>query len=378
MPVDPPKLVDEYTACLTRYRDYEIACRDLLLKLLAAEGLRVHSVTSRTKEPDSLRRKALREGKSYQALSDITDLVGLRIITIFGDEVDKIGALIEREFAIDAENSVDKRKVLDPDRFGYLSLHYVCGFSTPRCALTEYRAFHGMTCEVQVRSILQHAWAEIEHDLGYKAPAAVPRITRRQFFRLAGLLELADDEFIHIRDALKEYARDVEEQLPRTPALIQLDKISVQAFLRGPSIAQQIEDKLAQAMGSQIIDFPEGVAEAVEEMQYVGLRTIDEVRAALEHHAADIEKLFRARLVSHRHGSWEPWRGISIFYLFQLLLAATGDEDVIKRGYDKLGIAKPGRAENPGAELLRELRDLGIALVAIASPGEDPKRGGGG
>ena len=55
----------------------------------------------------------------------MTDLLGVRIITYFPDEVDKAAKLVEREFCVDPDNSVDKRSILDPDRFGYLSLHYV-------------------------------------------------------------------------------------------------------------------------------------------------------------------------------------------------------------------------------------------------------------
>lgn len=354
------KLLADYNGCISLYRDYEVACHDLLLKLLATEGLRVHSVTSRTKDVDSLQRKVLQEGKDYQALTDITDLVGLRVITIFADEVDRIGALIEREFSTDPDNSVDKRKALDPDRFGYLSVHYVCRFSLARGALTEYRRFGDLTCEIQVRSILQHAWAEIEHDLGYKTPAAIPVITRRQFYRLAGLLELADDEFINIRNALNSYADDVQRLIPREPETIRIDKVSLQAFLRGPSVAQRIEDELARAAGADIVESPSDMELVVEQMQYIGLRTIEELRIALEVQSSAILSLFKARLISHKHGTWNPWRGVSVFYLFQLLLARSGDAEVINRGYEKFKLRPPKRIKDGGTELLKELRDIGV------------------
>lgn len=58
-------------------------------------------------------------------MSDIKDISGIRIITFFPDDVDAVAKLIQKEFAIDYSQSVDKRILLDPDRFGYLSLHYV-------------------------------------------------------------------------------------------------------------------------------------------------------------------------------------------------------------------------------------------------------------
>jgi hypothetical protein len=61
--------------------------------------------------------------------------------------------------------------------------------------LVEYSTHTGVQFEVQIRSTLQHAWAEIEHDRGYKSEVEVARAVRRRFSRLAGLLELADYEF---------------------------------------------------------------------------------------------------------------------------------------------------------------------------------------
>jgi ppGpp synthetase/RelA/SpoT-type nucleotidyltranferase len=71
---------------------------------------------------------------------------------------------------------------------------------------------------------LQHAWAEIEHDLGYKTALGVPRNVRRQFSRLAGLLEIADTEFASIRDRLSSYERDLPGLIEQSPDEVLLDK----------------------------------------------------------------------------------------------------------------------------------------------------------
>ncbi|MBZ5525261.1 MAG: RelA/SpoT domain-containing protein, partial [Acidobacteriia bacterium] len=153
---------------------FRVACERLVEQILESEDIKVHKVTSRVKDRDRLEEKLKRADKEYQSLDAITDTLGIRIITHFEDEVDRVGTVIEREFSTDTEKSVDKRKMLDPDRFGYLSLHYICSLNEDRCKLPEYRQYELLTFEVQIRSILQHAWAEIEHDLGYKTGAAVP------------------------------------------------------------------------------------------------------------------------------------------------------------------------------------------------------------
>ncbi|WP_343980279.1 DUF6119 family protein [Pseudonocardia aurantiaca] len=168
--------------------------------------MRVHSVTSRVKSKTSIMRKLERSDRSRE-FGDITDVLGIRVVTYFPDEVDAIGNLIEREFEVDIDNSIDKRTLLDPDRFGYLSLHYVLQLDAGRSALPEYSGYKGLKFELQIRSILQHAWAEIEHDLSYKPSVSVPSEIKRRFSRLAGLLELVDAEFLGIRNEIDRTSR---------------------------------------------------------------------------------------------------------------------------------------------------------------------------
>ncbi len=224
------KMLVEYDSKLSLHENFRVACEGLVRQLLRLERLRVHSVTSRVKERSHLAEKLSRLGKDYAALSDVSDIVGVRVITHFEDEVNRIAEVVEREFQIDPGRSVDKRKALDPDRFGYISLHFICSIRRDRAALAEYREFAGICCEIQVRSILQHAWAEIEHDLGYKAGAPIPAPIRRRFSRLAGLLEIGDREFTLIRDDLAAYAERVPEEIRQSPASVGVDDVSLIAL----------------------------------------------------------------------------------------------------------------------------------------------------
>ncbi|TMR94372.1 GTP pyrophosphokinase [Nonomuraea basaltis] len=133
---------------------------------------------------------------------------------------------------------MDKRKALDPDRFGYLSLHYVASLDTRRAELAEYKRFANNGFEIQIRSILQHAWAEIEHDLGYKSRLGVPSTTRRRFSRLAGLLELADAEFVSIRDELRLYEKRVESDLANQPGRPSLPSAAARTCCRSLLLVQ--------------------------------------------------------------------------------------------------------------------------------------------
>lgn len=174
----------------------------LISSLLQNHSFHIHSISSRTKTIDSFKEKISRPDKNYDQLKDITDIVGIRITTYFSDELDKVSELIKSQFKVDLENSIDKRKSLEPDKFGYMSLHLVAEHNNIRTNLPEYSLFADMKFEVQIRSILQHAWAEIEHDLGYKSEIEIPNIVKRKFSRLSGLLELVDDEFVSIKNII--------------------------------------------------------------------------------------------------------------------------------------------------------------------------------
>ncbi|RSM64866.1 hypothetical protein DMH04_50530 [Kibdelosporangium aridum] len=172
----------------------------LIQSILNVENIKFHSVDHRVKSENSASKKLVAKADRYRGYGDITDLLGVRVITYFEDDVDKVAKCIERQFSVDAENSEDKRALLDSDRFGYLSLHYMLSFDARRSKLPEYAPFAHVKFEQQIRSVLQHAWAEIEHDLGYKLDGGLPKELRRGFSRLASLLEVADNEFISLRD----------------------------------------------------------------------------------------------------------------------------------------------------------------------------------
>jgi len=182
------------------YRLLAEKTKGFLLSILRSRNIVPHSITSREKAPEELREKIIQEMKVHDApFNEVTDLAGVRIIAYFPSDVDKIVSLIEKEFNIDSKHSRDKRLSSDPAIFGYASVHFVVEFRPEMLKLPEYKIFNKMKCEIQVRTILQHAWAEIEHDIVYKSPGEIPFRVRRRFACLAGLLEIADREFESLR-----------------------------------------------------------------------------------------------------------------------------------------------------------------------------------
>ncbi|MCE5285972.1 MAG: hypothetical protein LLG02_09030 [Pelosinus sp.] len=196
------QMLDIYHTNYPLYEDFTNQMQQFVSAILQKNNIRVQSVMARVKTAASLRQKIVSHNK-YTELDDITDLCGLRIITYFEDDVDQIADLLQERLAIDKENSIDKRKLLAPNQFGYLSLHLVASLPAPLLQVPQYIKFKNCKIEIQICSILQHAWAEIEHDLGYKASTALSYSARRSFSRLAGLLEIADGEFSQLRAQLQ-------------------------------------------------------------------------------------------------------------------------------------------------------------------------------
>ena len=193
------QLLEQYRSLLPVYEKMAEDIPEKLKEFFSDAGFIAAAVEHRVKTEASLRGKLELKGSKYNDILDITDLVGIRVITFYIDDVDKVASVLERNFEIDWANSIDKRKAHEIDSFGYLSLHYIC-----RLPDSEVRF------EVQMRTVLQHAWANMNHDTGYKSGVEIPKAYLRNLSRLAGILELVDDEFSRIRRELADYRRRVQ------------------------------------------------------------------------------------------------------------------------------------------------------------------------
>ena len=204
------ELLSQYRDMLPAYRRMEEYIPRKLKDFFAESGLVVASVEHRIKTESSLEGKLALKGNKYGDIFDITDILGVRVITFYIDDVYKVATALERLFEIDWENSIDKRKAHEIDSFGYLSLHYICRISETAYSDPEFPELNKIRFEVQMRTVLQHAWANMNHDTGYKSGVEIPKVYLRNMSRLAGMLELIDDEFSRIRQELADYRRQVQ------------------------------------------------------------------------------------------------------------------------------------------------------------------------
>ncbi|MBI4867149.1 MAG: hypothetical protein HY816_09370 [Candidatus Wallbacteria bacterium] len=332
------RILAEYAERTGTYLALTRKVERVLIGLLEKARIAVHAVSSRVKQRSRLRAKLEAPGNKYQQLSELTDISGVRVITYFHDHVEAVSALIEREFRIDEENSVDKGELLDPDRFGYLSRHYVVELPSRHLTVKERERFRGCRCEIQIRSILQHAWAEIEHDLGYKTKEAVPREIRRSFSRLAGLLEIADGEFVRIRETLAAFAQDVASKIEAGLQGLSIDKPALWGFIRRSPVVTHWDEQIRATVGASAVEELEAVEQWIPIFRAAGFDTIGDLEKAVAHHGPLLPGFARHfRRSMGRYDDILPIaRGLSVIRAVDAQLATSGF-DTMKRAYASSG-----------------------------------------
>jgi len=341
-------LVEDYRENRARYEAFTQKVEDLVRTLIEEAGPSIHSVSSRTKGTKEFERKVADERKSYRQISEVTDLSGIRIICYFSDQVDEVAEIIDKNFVVLPQYSIDKRKFLDPDRFGYLSLHYVVKLSDERARLPEYGRCEGLLCEIQMRSILQHAWAEIEHDLGYKSIIGVPKEIRRRFSRLAGLLELADEEFNNIRNDIDLYSQRAEVEILSAPQQVLIDNVTLKSYILSSPNITELDKVITELLGGSLVDELTDVERTISELKFLNIETINDLDTSIKLNKSqiiDFANKWLAELALAEPALAEPVedegeirRGISIFYLCCLLVGKTGDLDMAKAYVDYASI----------------------------------------
>ncbi|WP_029135629.1 DUF429 domain-containing protein [Nakamurella lactea] len=183
----------------------------LITGLLDDAGINYLTVTGRTKTVASFAGKATRtvDGKPLYAdpLTGITDQIGVRVITYVLSDVQAVAELLADQLRVLDDRDMGQ-ETAKQGRFGYSSRHMLVELDDRRAAEAACATMAGRTASVQVRTVLQHAWAEFEHDIRYKGtiPAEHAPDFDRRFALAAGLLELADREFSTIRDRLQASA----------------------------------------------------------------------------------------------------------------------------------------------------------------------------
>lgn len=305
--------LNDYSGQIATAQSAADMARDTISGIVRQSGRVVHTVSARAKGLTSLRGKLRRKRYSHPA-KQVTDLIGVRVITYYRDDVDPIVAELRKNLEIDDKRSADKRTTLDLHSFGYRSVHLIGRLKSGTALNAQHRFLMERWFEIQVRSILEHTWAEIEHEIVYKSGVVQPDSVSRRFAALAGALELLDGEFLALRGEqealIEEYASSYKKKKDQRKSF---DVARLLGFLRAWS-------------GDGGAAFPAGTGlepTCVEALRAVGLGTPTSLALAL-----------RSRSFKRSRNSFASLHGIapeSISHLAQVVLAvAMKDARVIK------------------------------------------------
>jgi putative GTP pyrophosphokinase len=306
--------------------------RGLIEAILQNAKVPYQSVQFRVKSAAKLRQKYLDPTKNYGKLDEITDLAGLRVITYYEADVDRVAEALKREFDVDLKRSVDKREG-EPDRFGYSALNYVCRHLQKRTDDVEYRRFAGIYCEIQITSILRHAWSEIEHEW-YDLKDAYPKTVKRRFYRTAALLELAESEFQDIRKQRTDYERSVAVRVEAKVPDIRIDAVSLRPFILEEPIVHELDESLAAFLGKAMAsELPDSVVEArAGAATGAGIAKLQELRESLIKHQEALQEFVArcAKEIWPRSAVDRVVGGLCIYHLGVFLTSARGKECVLE------------------------------------------------
>lgn len=243
------------------------------------------SITGRAKTPASFSDKAARRlqqfgPEGFDPIRDITDQIGVRIITYVQSDIAPLAQLLAEHFTVLEDRDMGLETASE-GRFGYASRHMLIsddpdatGYDPKRCA------------SVQLRTVLQHAWAEFEHDARYKGevPTQFASELDRRFTLAAGLIELADREFSLIRDTLATTSAVTRFEADG----LRVDPRELASFLAG-----RYEDSRFSR--------PDHYVEATHLLAELGISSINELRSELT--LVNSERTQRAMGYRHAPGA---------------------------------------------------------------------------
>ena len=253
---------------------------ELIVGLLeSADGLEVSQVQRRTKKVDSFVEKLERKNYKYRdPLAEVTDLTGLRIVLHSRDDCPRVADLIEDEFVVDPENSQPWGAPVEPDRFGYRRDHYVVSLKPQFTESIRWKRFAGLKAEVQVRSLILHAWAELDRRLRYKH-TDVPAELQRRIYQLNARLEAVDDEIANLLGASADARSDRSDSVERGDLCIALDAYSLTEYLAESTVvarwvARAIRIGYRKPKQAQTSADEDRVAQLLHTLDYVSIREL--------------------------------------------------------------------------------------------------------
>lgn len=272
MNIVPPSLED----LISVHRLLTGALHSYLRGWLTNEGLPgKFDVRSRTKDLDEARKKVARKG--YESHMDINDLSGLRVIYNF--DVDRDVYIDSTLRAFNGQLEVTRQQT-DSDEFGYRSTHLEGTVSIELAQKLGNADFSGCKFEVQVSTLFQHAWSDVEHGLGYKGAMKLPAVIERKLKQLAALVEVSDQILNDARREVEEVARAMADPDNRLGRPIDVETLTW--FVQNEDLVRRFDKKIAESRGAPVLELDRSYLNKLAiALAYVGIEVLSDLSMSM-------------------------------------------------------------------------------------------------
>ncbi|MEO6177054.1 MAG: RelA/SpoT domain-containing protein [Flavobacterium circumlabens] len=196
----------EYNSLIPFLQRFKNSLQDQIEKILEIEEIALgFPIQNRIKKYDSIVEKFETGRFSLKkSVTELQDLVGLRIILLFNRDVKIVNKLINDN--LEVVKSYDTSGKLLDNQFGYSSIHLVVKIPETWLNVPTFYGLGTFKAELQIRTLSQHTWAEASNELQYKQKDNIPKPLLRSIGRVSALLETVDLEFDRLlgeRDSYK-------------------------------------------------------------------------------------------------------------------------------------------------------------------------------
>tara|TARA_Y100000310_G_scaffold103202_1_gene101450 strand:- start:1602 stop:2666 length:1065 start_codon:yes stop_codon:yes gene_type:complete len=241
----------------------------LIHNIIIERKINFHNVIGRVKEENSLKEKMQRYNKKFV---EIKDVLGLRIITYIESDAEKICKIIENEFEINKDMSKDHSKKLG----GYRGKNYIVKLNEVRKNLVENKRYKDIEFEIQITTILDHAWAEIQHDRNYKLKS-LPLKFKRKFSLLAYTLELIDSQFDDLCLEIDKKINEISNKTKKGELEdIEIDSVSLRGYLN-----ERFKDYLGKEIVTSFGLHNNDLKGVLEDLNTFGIKNLNELKNIL-------------------------------------------------------------------------------------------------
>lgn len=266
MSVSLEKLQQEYYTVVPLAARFATSLKEEIEELLRSNKISLGvPIEYRVKKFESISEKVERKSLDLEKITDVQDLIGIRLILLFARDVAKTCDLISETFTVLHREDTQSR--LTESQFGYQSFHFLIKLPDNWLTVPSFASTGNFTAELQIRTLAQHIWAAASHVLQYKQETSVPMPVRRSIYRVSALLETIDLEFERVLDARESYVSGTD--INRASELLNVD------------LLKSVLDSLLPSANK---DTEEPYAELLPQLLHFGITTPKELKSLVSKH----------------------------------------------------------------------------------------------